>query len=94
VIPSRRGRHITAKRTQIPDRADLLPDAIARFTQGGHNGSHPHLVHEFIRSIAEGRPPAIDSLTAADWTAPGICAHESAMLGGELVVVPDFRMPC
>ncbi|WP_330620836.1 hypothetical protein [Blautia pseudococcoides] len=25
---------------------------------GGHGGSHPHLVHEFIRSIIEERKPA------------------------------------
>jgi hypothetical protein len=76
---------------QVPDRADLLPEPIQRFTQGGHFGSHPHLVHEFVRSIVEGRPPAIDAYTSADWTAPGICAHESALLSGEPVVIPDFR---
>jgi len=28
------------------------------FTQGsGHGGSHPHLAHEFVRSIVEGRAP-------------------------------------
>ena len=57
---------------------------------GGHHGSHPHLVHEFVRSVVEGRRSQIDSVTAADWTAPGICAHESAMSGGETVEVPSF----
>jgi len=57
---------------------------------GGHHGSHPHLVHEFIRSIVEARKPAIDDVTAAFWTAVGICAHESAMRGGAKVVIPDF----
>jgi predicted dehydrogenase len=91
VQPSRRGRPVTTERITIPDRADLLPHAIAHFTGGGHGGSHPHLAHEFVRSIVESRPPAIDVYTAADWTAPGICAHESALRGGELVTVPDFR---
>jgi hypothetical protein len=57
---------------------------------GAHHGSHPHLVHEFVRSIVERRPPAIDAVRAADWTAAGICAHASAMRGGEAVEVPSF----
>lgn len=59
--------------------------------QGGeHHGSHPHLVHEFVRSIVEERSPRIDAVTAANWTAVGICAHESAMQGGEEIKIPDF----
>ena len=92
VQPSRRGRPITATRVEVPDRTDLLPASIASFTQGGHGGSHPHLVHEFVRSIVEERPPVIDALTAANWTAPGICAHESAMRGGEPIIIPDLGL--
>lgn len=58
---------------------------------GGHHGSHPHLVHEFVRSIVEDREPMIDIFTAADWTAAGICGHESAMQKGAEVLIPDFR---
>ena len=58
---------------------------------GGHHGSHPHMVHEFVRSIIEEREPMIDVFTAADWTAAGICGHESAMKQGEEVIIPDFR---
>mgnify|MGYP002227636918 CR=1 FL=1 len=66
---SSRGSEIVEKRIQIPDYAHLLPKEIASFTTntvynnenthlsftqgGGHGGSHPHLVHEFIRSILE-----------------------------------------
>jgi hypothetical protein len=101
-----RGRPTTATRVKVPDRQDLLPMQIARFTRrgvydesnphlsflqgGGHGGSHPHLVHEFVSSIVEGRPSAIDAVRAADWTAAGVCAHESAMRGGDLVVIPRF----
>ena len=60
---------------------------------GGHGGSHPHLVHEFVRSIVEGRKPRIDEVTAANWTAAGICAHASAMQGGARVIIPDFGAP-
>ena len=61
------------------------------FKQGsGHGGSHPHLAHEFLRSIAEGRKPLVDEVRSANWTCTGICAHESAMKGGERVMLPEF----
>lgn len=56
----------------------------------GHGGSHPHHVHEFVRSVVERRPPAIDAVAAANWSAAGICAHQSAMGDGEAVGVPRF----
>ncbi|CAI6083361.1 Gfo/Idh/MocA family protein [Cohnella sp. JJ-181] len=57
---------------------------------GAHHGSHPHLVHEFVRSIVEERKPRVDAVTAANWTAAGICAHESALKGGAEVIIPSF----
>ena len=104
---SSRGTKIAEKRIQIPDYAHLLPKEIASFTTntvynnenthlsftqgGGHGGSHPHLVHEFIRSILEERKPAIDDIMGAYWTGTGICAHESAMKGGEVITIPRFE---
>ncbi len=59
------------------------------FLQGsGHGGSHPHLAHEFVMSIVEGRSPLPDAATSANWTLTGICAHQSAMRGGERVTIP------
>lgn len=55
---------------------------------GGHHGSHPHLVNEFIRSIIDEREPWIGVELGANITAAGICAHESAMHGGAAVEVP------
>jgi hypothetical protein len=55
-----------------------------------HGGSHRHLVHEFISSILEERPPLVDARVAAAWSAPGIYAHQSALAGGTLVDMPDF----
>jgi predicted dehydrogenase len=61
------------------------------FKQGsGHGGSHPHLAHEFLRSIVEGRKPWVDEQKSANWTSTGICAHESAMNGGKKVTIPAF----
>lgn len=57
---------------------------------GGHHGSHPHLVHEFVRSIIEERRPAIDENLGANITAAGICAHISAMDNGAPVMIPEF----
>jgi len=93
-----------AKRVEVPDYGNRLPKEIAPYTihgvydqehehtsfiQGaGHGGSHPHLAHEFIRAIVEGRESAVDAKRAANWTMTGICAHESAMKGGKRVEVP------
>jgi predicted dehydrogenase len=99
-------RTTTDERVYVPDYGHRLPPEIAGFTGavkldargehpsvmhgGGHGGSHPHLVHEFLRSILERRAPAIDEIKAAHWTAPGICAHESALRGGVTVDIPSF----
>jgi len=56
----------------------------------GHHGSHAYLVHEFVSSILENRKPLIDENLAANITAAGICAHESALRDGEWVTVPRF----
>ncbi len=101
-----RGKPITVEKVQVPYREDLLPPEIARFTRrgvydasnphlsflqgGGHDGSHPHLIHEFVRSIVEERLPWSDAVTTANWNAPGICAHQSALKGGARVEIPRF----
>ena len=59
---------------------------------GGHGGSHPHLVHEFVSALAEGRDPYPNAVQSANWTCVGICAHESALKGGEIVRLPDFTL--
>ena len=58
---------------------------------GGHGGAHPYMVHEFISAIREDRKPWIDELRAAQWSAPGICAHESALRHGAPVDIPEYR---
>jgi predicted dehydrogenase len=94
-------------RVTVPDFARLLPEPIRRFTTkgvydeenahlsfiqgGGHGGSHPHMVHEFVSSIRDGRASFPDVYQSVNWTCAGICAHESAMQGGERVDLPDFR---
>lgn len=90
-------------RTKVPDYAQRLPEAIRRFTQpaaiqdaehlsflqgGGHGGSHPHLVHNFLMAVLGKQPAFPDAATSANWTMVGLCAHDSAMKGGERVKIP------
>ncbi|RYF51190.1 MAG: gfo/Idh/MocA family oxidoreductase, partial [Cytophagaceae bacterium] len=63
------------------------------FTQGGgHGGSHPHMVHEFVSAIIEDRDPFPNASQSANWTSVGILAHESALQGGALIKLPDFTI--
>ena len=80
-----------AKFTKAEDVLDKEEKEHLSFIQGsGHGGSHPHMVHEFIRAIVEKRDSEIDAETAANWTCTGICAHQSAMSGGKRINLPDF----
>ena len=88
-----------AKFFQIPVESILvahdeldLPPGVARFKQGGgHGGSHPHLVHEFVTSILEDRTPFPSDIDAAYWTGVGLLAHESAMEGGTVKSLPKYE---
>jgi predicted dehydrogenase len=97
--------HEIASEVVVPDYAHLLPEPIRPFTQsiqdadhlsfiqgGGHGGSHPHLVHEFVSSLVENRDPWPNAVTSANWTCVGICAHESAVAGGQVVKLPAFTL--
>jgi predicted dehydrogenase len=63
------------------------------FIQGaGHGGSHPHLVHEFLSALAEGRDPYPNAAQSANWTCVGILAHQSALKGGEIQKLPPATL--
>ncbi|MEZ0267868.1 MAG: Gfo/Idh/MocA family protein [Phycisphaerae bacterium] len=63
------------------------------FTQGaGHGGSHPHLVHEMIDALLKNRDPYPNAKQSANWTCVGLCAHQSALKGGEIVRLPEFTL--
>jgi predicted dehydrogenase len=93
------------KRVKIPDFAQLLPESIRKFTQpaaiqdaehlsflqgGGHGGSHPHLAHNWLMAIRGEKPAFPDAPTSVNWTMVGICAHQSALKGGEPITIPQF----
>jgi predicted dehydrogenase len=92
-------------RVTAPDYAHLLPEEIRPFTRSiqdaehlsfiqgaGHGGSHPHLVNNFVSSLVNDHDPWPNAVTSANWTCVGICAHESAMQGGQIVKLPDFTL--
>jgi predicted dehydrogenase len=92
-----------AERIEVPDFAHRLPEEIRPYTRSivdadhlsflqgsGHGGSHPHLVHEFVRALVEDREPWPNAVTSANWTCVGILAHESAMDGGVARRLPEF----
>lgn len=93
------------QRIRVPDYAHLLPPEIRQFTQAvhdeshrsfvqgaGHGGSHPHLAHEFVSALIQDRDPWPNAVTSANWTCVGICAHQSALRGGEIVHLPEFTL--
>jgi predicted dehydrogenase len=70
---------------------DLAENQHLSFKQGaGHGGSHPHLAHEFVMALVENRDPFPNAVQSANWTCVGICAHQSAVKGGEIVRLPEF----
>lgn len=94
-----------AEKVEVPDFAHLLPEPIQKFTQtiedadhlsflqgGGHGGSHPHMVNEFLNALNEDRDPWPNAGTAANWTCVGICAHQSAEQGGQIIKLPEFTL--
>ncbi len=95
------------EKIMVPDYAHLLPEPIRRFTLpagihdaghlsfiqgGGHGGSHPHLVHEFVTALKEDRAPWPNAVTSANWTCVGLCAHASALNQGQKIDLPEFTL--
>ena len=57
---------------------------------GGHGGSHPFLVHEFVEAVAQERQPEIPVWSAVRYMAAGVIAHKSALRDGEILSIPDW----
>jgi predicted dehydrogenase len=103
---AKKPEHEIPAKIKVPDFASRLPAEIQSFTtkgvygdgedhlsftQGaGHGGSHPHLVHEFVSALKQGRQPFPNHVQAANWTCTGILAHESALRGGEPMRLPEW----
>ncbi|HEV3028024.1 MAG TPA: hypothetical protein VG457_10655, partial [Planctomycetota bacterium] len=70
---------------------DLAENTHLSFAQGGgHGGSHPHLAHEMVSALLEGRDPYPNAVQSANITCVGILAHESALKGGKVIKLPPW----
>ncbi len=76
------------KKLPSTKRPPLPPNVAA----GGHGGSHGYLMNEFITAILENRLPLVDVAQALNMTVAGIVAHQSALKGGELLKIPQFKL--
>ena len=79
--PSGLGRDTSWERLTLPTYAERLPSSVRSFIGGGHDGSHPFLVHEFLSAIVSGVPPRENEDFALCLTKLLLAAHESAMNG-------------
>src|SRR5262245_21677047 len=102
---AKKPEHEIPSEVEVPDFAHRLPEPIRKFTRsiqdadhlsfiqgGGHGGSHPHLVNEFLSALTGGRDPWPNATLSANWTCVGILAHQSALKGGEAVRLPEFTL--
>jgi predicted dehydrogenase len=79
-------------RDPLPEEVEKAWRGIPRDSEayGGHGGSHPYLVHEFVSAVAAQRVPAINIYEAVRYMAAGVVAHQSAQKDGEVLKVPDW----
>jgi len=88
--PGQRGRGVTRREVVVPDVSEYVSDEFVEYAKRSRFKRGVLIAHEFIRSIIEERPATIDSIRSANWTATALCAHDSAMRGGEKITVPKF----
>ncbi len=72
--------------------ATRRPPLPPKVEPGGHGGSHGYLMNEFVASILADRAPIVDVAGALNLTVAGIVAHQSALKGGELMKIPQYRL--
>jgi len=68
-----------------------VPDAPPEARLGGHGTVEYYMIQDFMESIRNDTEPPIDVHMGWDMSVPGLCAHESAMNGGEPVPIPSSR---
>ncbi len=86
--------HLTFEemRQPLPPEVEDAFRAVSRTSEvyGGHGGSHPFLVHEFVESVHQERQPEIHVWSAVRYMAAGVIAHKSALRDGEILSIPDW----
>lgn len=86
--------HLTFEemRRPLPSDVEEAFRAVSRTSEvyGGHGGSHPFLVHEFVEAVHQERQPEIHVWSAVRYMAAGVIAHKSAQRDGEILPIPDW----
>lgn len=59
----------------------------------GHNGSHFFTVDDFVQAVVQNKIPPINAWNSAQYTLVGILAHESALMEGKTLKIPDVGNP-
>jgi hypothetical protein len=49
-------------------------------------------VNEFLGALVQDRDAWPNAIQSANWTCVGICAHQSALSGGQIVGLPEFTL--
>lgn len=74
---------------------DYLPERYRHATEeqkkAGHWGGDFFIVHDFVEAIRSGSNPPIDVYDACEWSAVAFLSELSAMNGGKIMEMPDFR---
>jgi predicted dehydrogenase len=84
------GMSYTGEEKNLPNlEKPALPPNVAT---GHHGGSSGYLMNEFVTAILENRKPLIDIAQSLNMTVAGVVAHQSALKGGELMKIPQFRI--
>jgi predicted dehydrogenase len=94
--PYKGGRFPTALDDRHPHKALMARMPEPKFGDWGstmHAGSHPFLVHEFIRCCKENKLPINNIWMAAKYNAPGIMAYKSILEGGAWMEIEDLGEP-
>ncbi len=68
-----------------------VTDAPAEATQGGHGTAEFTMVQDFLTCIRDDTRPPLDIHAALRMALPGLCAHQSALQGGQMVEIPDWE---
>ena len=66
-----------------------LPEAYIGM-HDGHGGTHKFMADDFCKAAYTGKLSPTNAWVAARYNLPGLIAHESALKGGETMVVPDL----
>ena len=68
-----------------------VTDAPPAATQGGHGTAEYTMIQDFLACLRDDTQPPLDIYAALRMALPGLCAHESALQGGQMVEIPDWR---